>query len=189
MDRMSCNFRARGLTLIELMIALVILAVTVTVAAPAMQQLIQGSRLRAETTRLLDAINLARSEAVGRNIPVSVCPSSMALSGVPSCVGDYGDGWIVFTNRDRNPEVDPGVDEIIQAFEPVPEGYSLTNKQGNREVSDLITYLPDGSSRKNLSLHVCPPPGAGVLPITVVLNSVGRARADSGAAPCPRDKN
>ena len=80
MDRMSCQFAYRGLTLVELMITLVILSVTVTMATPAMRQLLDGSRLRTETSRLLDAINLARSEAVFRNIPVSLCPSAMAAS-------------------------------------------------------------------------------------------------------------
>ena len=108
MDRMSCKFSYRGLTLIELMITLVILGVSVTVAAPAMQQLIHGNRLRTETSRLLDAINLARSEAVLRNIPVSLCPSTMADSGRALCAGEFADGWIVFTNRNRDRVIDAG---------------------------------------------------------------------------------
>ena len=187
MDRMSCEFNARGLTLIELMITLVILGVTVTVATPAMQQLIHGSRLRTETSRLLDAVNLARSEAVNRNVPVSLCPSSMAVSGVATCAGQYADGWIIFTNRDRDTRVDADSDEVIRAFAPIPEGYRLTNRAGTRAVKELITYLPDGSSRRNISFSVCPPANYRVEPWTVVLNTVGRARAARGAAPCPMD--
>lgn len=185
MDRMSRISKSRGLTLIELMITLVILAVTVTVATPAMQHLIQGSRLRTETTRLLDAISLARSEAVVRNNPVSLCPSSMAESGVAACGGDFSDGWIVFTNRNRDEVIDTGSDQVIRAFAAIPDGYRLTNLAGNRAVDELITYLPDGSSRRNLSLLVCPPAGWQLPPWRVVLNSVGRARAARGDAPCP----
>lgn len=186
MDRMSRQFSCRGLTLIELMITLVILAATVTMAAPAMQQMIQGSRLRTETTRLLDAINLARSEAVLRNVPVSVCPSSMADSGMPACAGDFSDGWIVFTNRNRDRIIDADTDRVIRAFEAIPSGYALTNLAGTRPVEEMITYLPDGSSRRNLSLLLCPPDSVRLEPWRVVLNSVGRARAAKVEGHCPR---
>lgn len=185
MDRMSSKFKAGGLTLIELMITLAILAVTVTAAAPAMQQLVHGSALRTQASRLLDAINLARSEAVLRNIPVTLCPSTMAVSGQPTCAGRFADGWIVFTNRNRDGVVDAESDEVIRAFEALPTGYSLTNLAGTRAASDPITYLPDGSSRRNLSLLVCSPGSYRLEPWTVVLNNVGRARAARGEGQCP----
>ncbi len=185
MDRMSRKFSCRGLTLIELMITLVILGVTVTMATPAMQRLIQGSRLRTETTRLLDAINLARSEAVLRNVPVSLCPSPMADSGIPACAGDFSDGWIVFTNRNRDGIINTESDQVIRAFAAIPSGYSLTNLAGTRPIDELITYLPDGSSRRNLSLLLCPPDRAGLEPWRVVLNAVGRARAAKMEERCP----
>jgi type IV fimbrial biogenesis protein FimT len=185
-DRMSPKFSCRGFTLIELMITLVILGVTVTLATPAMQHVIQGSRLRTETTRLLDAINLARSEAVLRNVAVSLCPSSMADSGVPDCAGDFNDGWIVFTNRNRDRIIDAGSDRIIRAFEAIPPGYSVTNLAGSRPIEELITYLPDGSSRRNMSLLLCPPNSNRIEPWRVVLNQVGRARAAKAPAQCTR---
>lgn len=177
MDRMSCHFSYRGLTLIELMISLAILAVTVTVASPAMQQLIHGSRLRSETSRLLDAVNVARSEAVLRNVPVGLCPSSMAVSGIPECAGSYADGWIVFTNPDRDEVVDADSDEVLRVFAALPPGYRLSNLAGTRPADELILYLPDGSSRRNLSLLLCPPVSYRLEPWRLVLNNVGRARA------------
>lgn len=185
MDRMSCNTRSRGLTLIELMISLVILSITVMAVAPTMAQLIHGNRLRTEAGRLLTAINLARSEAVIRNIPVSLCPSNMSSSGVASCSGRYADGWIVFTNPDRDTVVDAGSDEVIRAFAAVPPGYTLTNRAGTRAAAQLITYLPDGSARQNRTLLVCPPHGRRLEPWSVVLNIVGRARASRGEGRCP----
>lgn len=184
MDRTSEKFNCRGLTLVELMTTLAVLVVTVTVAAPAMQQLIHGSRLRAETSRLLDAVNSARSEAVYRNVPVSLCPSSMSVTGVANCHGTYADGWIVFTNPDGDRVVDPGVDEVVRAFASIPPGYRLTNLEGDREVDALITYRPDGSSHRTLTLRVCPPGSYSTEPWMVVLNNVGRARAEKGEDKC-----
>jgi type IV fimbrial biogenesis protein FimT len=182
---MSPKYGCRGLTLVELMITLVILGVAVTAATPPMQRMVHGNRLRTETSRLLDGINLARSEAVFRNTPVSLCPSAMATSGVADCAGDLAGGWIVFTNRNRDAVVDAGSDEVLAAFESIPPGYSLTNLAGTRAADDLITHLPDGSSRRNLSLLVCPPDSRLTRPWAVVLNSVGRARAARGEGQCP----
>ena len=193
MKRTSSKPRACGLTLIELMIALVVVVITVSVSTPMMQSLICGNRLRTTTDRLLVAINLARSEAVNRNTPVSLCPSTMASSGVARCAGSLADGWIVFTNRDRDAAVDAGIDQVIRVFEGIPPGYTLTNLAGTRAIAETITYLPDGSSRRNRTLLLCPPAGYPVAPWRVVLNLVGRARAarsgsgdvSGGRARCP----
>ena len=118
------------------------------------------------------------------------CVSREHTAG-PNCLtgsvggGRLADGWIVFSNRDRDPVVDAGADEVIQVFEPVPAGYNLTNLAGTIAVGEPVTYLPDGSSRRNLSLLVCPPSGDTVAPWAVVLNTVGRARATRGEGQCP----
>ena len=176
MDRMSLRAPLEGLTLVELMVVLLILAVLLTLGVPAMQQLSGSNRVRAEAHRLLAAINLARSEAVLRNRPVSLCPSPMASNGVAECSGVYSAGWIVFSNLDGDREIDAGSDQVLQVFEGLPPGYRLTNRTGTRELADLISYLPDGSSRKNRTLLICSPPQVRVDPLGIVVNIVGRPR-------------
>ena len=185
MDRMIPGRGDRGLTLIELMVTLVVLSITLVVGAPALQRLIHGNQLRAEAGRLVTAINLARSEAIIRNLPVSLCPSSTAAAGTATCAGEYAGGWIVFSNADRDRVVDEGTDELIRVFEPIPPGYTLTNRAGTRGVSDLITYLPDGSSRRNRTLLVCAPLERGTRGWSIVLNMVGRVRVSAGEGQCP----
>ena len=176
MDRMWLRGFFIGFTLIELLAVLLVLSLLMTLGVPSMQQLLHKNRLRAEAGRLLAAINLTRSEAVMRNAPVSICPSSMSSSGEPVCEGVYADGWIVFSNADRDREVDVGSDEVLRVFDGLPGGYSLTNRSGTRHLSDLISYLPDGSSRKNRTLLLCSPPGAAVAPLSIVINIIGRPR-------------
>ena len=174
-----------GVTLIELMIVLVILGITLSLTAPSMRDLLRANEVRIEAARLMAAINLTRSEAISRNISVSMCPSVMAATGVAQCTGAYADGWIVFSNPDRDKVVDAGVDEVIAVFDAVPPGLSLTNKAGTKAASELIFYLPDGTSRKNRTLLVCPPAGANVASSSIVMNIVGRPRLATDWGECP----
>lgn len=185
MDRTSTTIPEAGLTLVEMMLALVVLAILATAAAPAMRALLQGNQLRLESHRLLAALNLARSEAILRNAPVSLCPSPMATTGVAACAGTYEDGWLVYTNADRDRVVDAGTDEVIRVFEGMAAGYSLTNRTGTRSAFELINYLPDGSSRSNRTLLFCPPSPVSAPSRSIIINAVGRARLVTGGIPCP----
>ena len=183
MDRMSQG--KGGFTLIELAMTLAVLAVTLTLVTPSMQRLLHGNRLRTEASRLLDALSLARSEAVMRSTRVALCPLAVSGARAGDCSGRFADGWIVFSDVDRDGQFDVHGDELIRAFEPIPQGYSLTNLAGNAAIEGLITYLPDGTSRRNLSLLFCPPPEQPVPPWSVVLNNTGRARMSRGEGQCP----
>ena len=185
MEKVSLYRLFTGFTLVELMIVLMVMAVTLLLSAPSMQELVQGNRLRSESIRFLRAINLARSEAVMRNGPVSICPSMMAVTGKAQCAGTYADGWIVFANADKDKVVDAGSDEVLQAFGGLPPGYQLTNRSGTRAAFKLINYLPSGTSHSNRTLLFCPPSDARVQSLSIVINIVGRARLIGGWGKCP----
>jgi type IV fimbrial biogenesis protein FimT len=175
-DRKSLQKPWSGFTLLELMIVLVVLAVILVLGVPSMQSLLHRNRLRSEAGRLMVAINMARSEAIMRNSPVSICPSQMTVSGQAVCSGIYADGWIVFGNPDKDSVVDPDTDEVLRVFGGLPPGYTLTNRAGTRDALALINYLPDGSSHRNRTLLICPTRGSTVSPLSIVINIIGRPR-------------
>ena len=185
MDRTSLRDPIRGFTLIEIMIVLVVFATLLSAGLPLMRGQLANNRLQAESSRFLGAINLARSEAVMRNIPVSLCPSSMAVTGVPECAGIYAEGWIVFANADRDKVVDADDDEVLRVFEGLPPGFQLTNRSGTRDASRLISYLPNGSSHSPRTFLFCPPQHTLVESLSIVVNIVGRARLVEGWGECP----
>jgi type IV fimbrial biogenesis protein FimT len=184
-DRTSLRRPPVGFTLIELMIVLVVLATTLSLSAPLFQDMLHSNRLRAGASRFLDAINRARSEAVMRNQPVSICPSAMAITGKAQCSGTYAGGWIVFSNLDKDKVVDAGTDEVLQVFESLPPGYRMTNRSGSKAAFELINYLPDGSSHSNRTLLFCPPPHTTEQSQSIIINIVGRARLIGGWGECP----
>lgn len=72
MRRLSLAARSRGLTLIELMIGLAIMAVLVAAAGPFMGDLVANSRLREAGNLLFSETLAAQSEAIKRNTTVRV---------------------------------------------------------------------------------------------------------------------
>jgi len=69
--RASRRARNRGLTLIELMTVVAIVAIFSTLAAPSFRQLIAQQRVKSAASALSESVWLARSEALKRNDSVS----------------------------------------------------------------------------------------------------------------------
>lgn len=59
-----------GVTLVELVIAMAILAIIATLAMPSFQTMIENQRLRAAAESMLTGLQLARAEAIRRNVRV-----------------------------------------------------------------------------------------------------------------------
>jgi len=86
---------AKGFTLVELLIAVAVLAVIATLAAPSFRDLILMQRMKAIHAQLVTDLQYARSEAVSSGAVVNVRVQP-AFSGVPnSC-------YIIFQDFARN---------------------------------------------------------------------------------------
>ncbi len=174
----------RGFTLVELLVVMVLVCVLLVVGVPALRHLFHAVLIQHEAARLMDAIILARSESVERNVPVSLCPADTSTGSASGCAGIYADGWMVFTNPDRDAAFDPARETLIKVFAPLSPYYTLTNRSGLRSLDDQLTFLPDGTSRRSITLMLCAPPGTGVESRSVVLNRVGRPRLAKGWGQC-----
>lgn len=172
------QFRNTGFTLIELMLAISIAAVLVTLALPAMHDLQQRQRIDATANDLVAHINLARQHAVLQREFAVICPS---LDG-NGCSGDnrWEHGWIVFRDPDRNRQPD-GPDDILRVGSAV-EGLTIDSAGRTR-----IRYKPSGASPgTNLTIKLCDPADAANARAVVVSNP-GRPRVGDlpGHLSCP----
>jgi type IV fimbrial biogenesis protein FimT len=107
---MSKQWRIRGLTMIELLITMAIVAVLLGSAVPAFRGAIERLQLSTTTNDLLLAINLARTEATSRRKRVAVAPN---------VANDWSSGWQVFIDANDNGRLDAG-ETVVRIFDPVP---------------------------------------------------------------------
>lgn len=124
----SYRFGQAGVTLIELMVTIAVLAITLSLAVPAMQEFTIRNRLASINNDLMTALIYAKSEAVKRGVTVSLCSSSTGTG----CGGTWSNGWIVFVNLDGDsPAVaDGGGETILRAHEALPANYAIDSDAG-----------------------------------------------------------
>lgn len=79
--RMRAQRSERGVTLVELMIALAVLGVLAAAGVPAMRDLLVAGRTRSAASDLFESMLFARSEAIKRNAEVRVVPSGSGWTG------------------------------------------------------------------------------------------------------------
>ena len=106
MLRRAMKAKQSGFTLVELMFTITVLAVLLGIGVPNFRDFIRNSRLTSAANDLLADLNLARSEAVKRRVPVTLCKSDGVV-----CVKDASPfrRWIVFVD-DADPAASVNTD-------------------------------------------------------------------------------
>ena len=116
--------RDRGFTLLELLVTVAVAAVLLGIGVPSFIDTIRNSQMSASANDLLAAMHLARTEAVKRRTPVTVCSSADPLGVAPTCSAGNFNGWIVFADTDGDIAVDAAAvppEVILRAHGPLPE--------------------------------------------------------------------
>ena len=117
--RRGQNPAGRGFTLMELLIVIAIAAMILALGAPQFGEFQRNNRLTATANDLLASIQLARTEAIKRQRPVALCPSSDPAATAPSCSGGAFRGWIVFEDPDADCQP-ASADAVLRREGPVP---------------------------------------------------------------------
>jgi len=137
----------RGFTLVELMVAVSVLAVLLAIGAPSFQSLIASSRLTTATNDLVATLSQGRSEAIRLGARVSICKSANGTQCATT--GDWNQGWIVFADANRttpdasNAYVNTG-EAITFTAQAVSSGIEI---KGNTTVAQYVSFSADGQSK------------------------------------------
>lgn len=173
--------QSRGLTLLELLLALIIIATLAAAAVPLCRQWLLDARMVATVNGFVHAIQLARATAATQARDVVVCRSLDAAHCAPA--GDWASGWLVFVNLDGDDPatVDPG-ERVLAATTALP----LASIRSNRRAYALH---PHAVRATNGTVVFCDTRGgAGARAVIVSYSGrprVSRRAADGKALTCP----
>jgi type IV fimbrial biogenesis protein FimT len=101
--------RSRGFTLIELLITIALAGILTALAAPSMTSMVRGNRIQTEASSLIGDLQYARTEAIKRGQPVSVCPSSNGTACLAA--NTWQSGWIIFNDLDGSGNI--GTNDVV----------------------------------------------------------------------------
>ena len=103
--------RQHGFTLWELLTALLVAGILLGIGVPSMMELSRSGSMTAAANDFVTATLLARTEAVKRQAPVTLCLSDNPTDANPTCVaGPVSDsatrGFVVFVDENNNVDAD-----------------------------------------------------------------------------------
>ncbi len=164
-DRPARRLR-RGFTLIEVLVVVVIAAITATIALPGFVRSMRGAQLRTASRTVIMAHKYARSAAVLRQVPMAVLLDSVAreveIVALEPAAGGADRSRFLDTRATRAVDAVVGGDQAMEVDAPSPSIQSelvrflgrdividqFRSERGGQEFEGVywITYHPNGMS-------------------------------------------
>lgn len=129
---MNIKSRQSGVSLIELMMAVSILAIVLFFGVPNFQSFFENSRARTVSNDLTAALQLARSEAIKRRAPIRMCVANADSTDCGADNTDWNSGWLIINTTNN---------DVIRAWGPIS-----SNINGNGVVAPAagVTFASSG---------------------------------------------
>ena len=99
----------KGLTLVELLITITIVAILLGVGVPNLTTFVKNNRILSQTNLFMLSVKTARSEAMTQRAIVTLCQSNDG----ENCGGSWSDGHIAFLDVNADGVVDDGETVIL----------------------------------------------------------------------------
>lgn len=167
-----------GLSLVELLVGVIIIALLSLFAQIPLDELIRGQRYTQMIERLETTLARARNESILQGITTTVC----LRRGVSAQCGSgnlWNQGWILFVDQDgdgwRNPS-----EPILEMIGPED---AMTTLSFNNRSQSYITFKPNGLTSQFGSFTFC---NRSIIKgeIRIVVSIMGLTRQES-ARKCP----
>lgn len=141
-----------GFTLLELIVTLAIGAITVSIGVPSFASFTQNNRISAQSNEFIASLNLTRSEAIKRSMPVKICRSADGASCGDDTI-NWHDGWMIFTDNDGTVNVRDGTDTLIRVHGPLNTPNTTLDWNGTTAAS--VVFDANGATTDLGSFLLC----------------------------------
>lgn len=137
--------KQRGLTLIELMVSLAIIAILLTTVAPGVKSILIQNRIVAEINEVSSLIQFARASAIDEQTPTIVCPSTDFLR----CTTDWNNPRMVFVDANNDGERHSTNEPLLVATQATANVNKLTGP------ANAIVFQANGAANSSTALLLC----------------------------------
>ena len=179
--RRTLPARMGGVTLVELMVTLAIVAVVVGLGAPSFLRVLARHAIAAQAEELQDAVRTGRSEAMRRSGPVVLCRTDAASTGRCADSGGSWQTWLLFADIDRNGTFNAGDSLLREHLDPSRRMTVASDAASIRFEATGIAHSEAGDTVIVLS----PNDGDRVQQRKVCVNTRGEVAVVAGDAACP----
>lgn len=151
-----------GLTLIEVMVTIAVMVVILTIGIPSFNSVIEQNRATVAANDLLGSLQLARSEAVRLNEPVTITPSN---------------GWSGW-------KVEYTVESTDENGKPIVKSIVLRERSGvNATISNTLNlnsleFLPTGRLAEGTATFKVKVSNAAVRCVSVAITGASQVKQD-----------
>ncbi len=190
--------RQAGFTLIELMVALAVMAIVLSFAIPSFESIVNSNRLSSAANEMVASIQMAKMESLRRNRRAVVCLSAAPNATTPTCSGATSTtgGWITFLDVNANGAYDAASDTLLRTSllkSPVQVLVSAQLPAGKLIVrSDGLARDNTGTALLSGSLDVCIPtrrPAENVRHVNIGFGSAVSVASENKNASCTTPAN
>ncbi|MFA6984849.1 MAG: GspH/FimT family pseudopilin [Arenimonas sp.] len=174
----------RGVTLIELMMVVAVLALLFGAAVPAVSGGLEAARAGQARASLLASLTAASGRAAITGTRGVLCPSSDGASCLDS--PDWSGGWLVFLDNNGSRDLEGG-ERVVRVQPPLAGKVHLRSTVGRTRI---VFQGNGGNAGSNVTFTLCDGRGPSRAR-ALIMSNIGRLRdgppsATGIAATCPQ---
>lgn len=143
-----------GFTLLELMIAMAIAVILLSIAVPSFDSMSTNNRIQAQLRSFGDHLKMARSVSITQQKEVTVCHlNSDPITTASSCDGAWSSGWVAFIDDDNDGVVD-SMDNVLKVYDGIaPNVLKVTDDGGTDQ--NFIRFDTRGLAGSRMTIELC----------------------------------
>lgn len=163
--------RQQGVTLLEMLVALAVAAIVLTVVAPSMQTIVAKNRITADINHTSAVMQYARFNAIDQKSATLVCPTL----NYSACSTNWNQAKMVFVDTNSNGQRDSS-EPLLMTTDAIEGGNTMKGPSASIEFTESGASNVSNSMSDTVGLVICDKSKDAKLARALLINQQGRVR-------------